>query len=89
MFAKGVTAVSRLAFAQALGETKQMEIRFKLPSPPQKQSSENYLPGSVSPGSVLQPITNHKIADRDLTSAVHRGKKDSFEINLLSNQLPR
>lgn len=34
MFAQGVIAISRPAFAQALEETKQMEIRFKLPSPP-------------------------------------------------------
>lgn len=58
-----------------------MEIRFKLPSPPCHHSTENYLPGSVSPGNVLQTITNHKIADRDLTSALRRGKKGGFEIN--------
>lgn len=89
MFAKGVIAVSRPAFSQALEENKQMEIRFKQPSPPGNHSSENYLPGSVSPGNVLQTITNHKIADRAPTSAMHRGKKDGCEINLLSNQLPR
>lgn len=88
MFAKGVIAVSHPAFAQALEESKQMEIGFQLPSPP-NHSSENYLPGSVSLGIVLRTITNNEIADRDLTSTVCTGKKDVFAINLLSNQLPR